>query len=162
MTFFSLSHGVFPGKYLYTLNLKRQFIKKYFKSGCRVLVKLLNYKTVFSQILINKKKYIQYIRAAGTYAKIFKKYDDLKLSACVFPTKKVKFLSFMTMVTLGRNSNVAHRKEFLSKCGNNLKLGFKSKVRGVAMNPVDHPHGGRTKSNSPECSPWGWVAKKNK
>jgi large subunit ribosomal protein L2 len=35
-------------------------------------------------------------------------------------------------------------------------------VRGVAMNPVDHPHGGRTKSSSPEISPWGWVAKKNK
>jgi ribosomal protein L2 len=30
------------------------------------------------------------------------------------------------------------------------------------MNPVDHPHGGRTKSNSPERSPWGWIAKKNK
>ena len=30
------------------------------------------------------------------------------------------------------------------------------------MNPVDHPHGGRTKSSSPEVSPWGWVAKKNK
>jgi ribosomal protein L2 len=35
-------------------------------------------------------------------------------------------------------------------------------VRGVAMNPVDHPNGGRTKSCSPELSPWGWIAKKNK
>jgi large subunit ribosomal protein L2 len=32
-------------------------------------------------------------------------------------------------------------------------------VRGVAMNPVDHPHGGRTKTNKPEVSPWGWVTK---
>jgi len=31
--------------------------------------------------------------------------------------------------------------------------GLKSKVRGVAMNPVDHPHGGRTKTNKPEVSP---------
>jgi ribosomal protein L2 len=30
------------------------------------------------------------------------------------------------------------------------------------MNPVDHPNGGRTKSCSPELSPWGWIAKKNK
>jgi len=37
--------------------------------------------------------------------------------------------------------------------------GRKSMVRGVAMNPVDHPHGGRTKTNSPEVSIWGWVAK---
>jgi large subunit ribosomal protein L2 len=32
----------------------------------------------------------------------------------------------------------------------------------VAMNPVDHPHGGRTKTNKPEVSPWGWVTKYNK
>jgi ribosomal protein L2 len=30
------------------------------------------------------------------------------------------------------------------------------------MNPVDHPHGGRTKTNKPEVSPWGWTAKHNK
>jgi large subunit ribosomal protein L2 len=35
-------------------------------------------------------------------------------------------------------------------------------VRGVAMNPVDHPHGGRTKTNSPEVTPWGKIAKFNK
>ena len=35
-------------------------------------------------------------------------------------------------------------------------------VRGVAMNPVDHPNGGRTKSVQPERSPWNWVAKKKK
>jgi large subunit ribosomal protein L2 len=35
-------------------------------------------------------------------------------------------------------------------------------VRGVAQNPVDHPNGGRTKTNKPERSPWGWVAKKGK
>ena len=40
--------------------------------------------------------------------------------------------------------------------------GFKPKVRGVARNPVDHPHGGRTKTNQPEVSIWGWVAKRNK
>jgi large subunit ribosomal protein L2 len=39
---------------------------------------------------------------------------------------------------------------------NNLKFkGKKPKNRGVARNPVDHPHGGRTKTNSPEVSPWG-------
>jgi ribosomal protein L2 len=32
----------------------------------------------------------------------------------------------------------------------------------VAMNPVDHPHGGRTKTNSPELTPWGKIAKLNK
>ncbi|MCB1713346.1 MAG: hypothetical protein KDH96_13040 [Candidatus Riesia sp.] len=46
-----------------------------------------------------------------------------------------------------------HKREFLTKAGANVDFGFKSKVRGVAMNPVDHPHGGRTKTNNPEKSP---------
>jgi large subunit ribosomal protein L2 len=41
------------------------------------------------------------------------------------------------------------------KAGYNQIVGFKSIVRGVAMNPVDHPNGGRTKSFSGEKSPWG-------
>ena len=41
-------------------------------------------------------------------------------------------------------------------------MGFRPNVRGVAMNPVDNPHGGRTKTNSPELTPWGKIAKKNK
>jgi len=50
----------------------------------------------------------------------------------------------------------------LGKAGINFILGKKPKVRGVARNPVDHPHGGRTKTNQPEVSIWGWIAKKNK
>jgi len=56
-------------------------------------------------------------------------------------------------VTLGRASNIFNDKQFFVKAGHSRKLGFKSKVRGVAMNPVDHPHGGRTKTNSPELTP---------
>lgn len=39
---------------------------------------------------------------------------------------------------------------------------YKIHVRGVAMNPVDHPNGGRTKAKQPEKSPWGWIAKHNR
>ena len=38
-------------------------------------------------------------------------------------------------------------------------IGKRMITRGVAMNPVDHPHGGRTKTSKPEVSIWGWVAK---
>jgi large subunit ribosomal protein L2 len=60
---------------------------------------------------------------------------------------------------LGRNSNIWRFKEIVGKAGRNINRGFKSSVRGVAMNPVDHPHGGRTKTNSPEKTPWGKIAK---
>ena len=41
------------------------------------------------------------------------------------------------------------------KAGTRVLFGSKPKVRGVARNPVDHPHGGRTKTNQPEVSIWG-------
>lgn len=65
-------------------------------------------------------------------------------------------------VILGRNSNVEKRFNCVGKAGLMYLYGNKSKVRGVARNPVDHPHGGRTKTNQPEVSLWGWVAKRNK
>ena len=47
----------------------------------------------------------------------------------------------------------AVNKEIYGKAGSLRYRGLKPKVRGVAMNPVDHPHGGRTKTNKPEVSP---------
>ena len=69
------------------------------------------------------------------------------------PTGATKYLSFNNYVILGRNSNLLNYKQTLGKAGFNRNIGFKSKVRGVAMNPVDHPHGGRTKPSKPEVSP---------
>jgi large subunit ribosomal protein L2 len=56
---------------------------------------------------------------------------------------------------LGRNSQTDSRFKVLGKAGTRLLIGKKPKVRGVARNPVDHPHGGRTKTNQPEVSIWG-------
>jgi large subunit ribosomal protein L2 len=69
------------------------------------------------------------------------------------PTGLIKIISIYCLVTLGRASNYNNKKEFLTKAGFNRNLGFRPIVRGVAMNPVDHPHGGRTKTNSPELTP---------
>jgi large subunit ribosomal protein L2 len=57
------------------------------------------------------------------------------------------------MVTLGRVSNIFKKKEIVGKAGRNVLKGSRPSTRGVAMNPVDHPHGGRTKTNSPELTP---------
>jgi large subunit ribosomal protein L2 len=153
ITFVASAHGVTAGTYIYSNNVKRFDKNKYISSGCRVTVKLLGVKTIFSQIACNREKHIKYVRAAGTYTKTYQRYEDAQIITCCLPTGLKKILLFNNVVTLGRNSNIYHFKRFLSKCGNNLKVGFKSKVRGVAMNPVDHPHGGRTKSSSPEISP---------
>ena len=71
-------------------------------------------------------------------------------------------MSGWSFVILGRNSNPDSRFNRIGKAGIMYNIGKKPKVRGVARNPVDHPHGGRTKTNQPEVSVWGWIAKRNK
>lgn len=63
------------------------------------------------------------------------------------------------MCVVGRNNNIYHKYLVYGGYKWSSYLGKKSLVRGVAMNPVDHPHGGRTKTNKPEVSPWRWVTK---
>jgi large subunit ribosomal protein L2 len=95
----------------------------------------------------------KYARAAGTFCKILAFNLDKDIIKISLPSGTTKIVSQYCFVTLGRVSNIQHQKEFFCKAGYYRNLGFKSKVRGVAMNPVDHPHGGRTKSNSPEVTP---------
>lgn len=77
------------------------------------------------------------------------------------PSGKEQKAHLSARAVLGRNSNLRHKRERPGKAGANRLAGIRPTVRGVAMNPVDHPHGGRTKTSQPEVSPWGWVAKHN-
>jgi large subunit ribosomal protein L2 len=52
-------------------------------------------------------------------------------------------------------SNSQYNSVSLGKAGRNRLLGKRPTVRGVAMNPVDHPHGGRTNGGRPSVTPWG-------
>lgn len=56
---------------------------------------------------------------------------------------------------VGRLSNQSHKAERLSSAGAARRLGHRPSVRGIAMNPVDHPHGGKSNTPKPEVSPWG-------
>jgi large subunit ribosomal protein L2 len=65
------------------------------------------------------------------------------------------------MATIGRVGNIEHELIVLGKAGRNRHLGKRPVVRGVAMNPVDHPHGGgegkASAGNPHPVSPWGWI-----
>lgn len=69
------------------------------------------------------------------------------------PSGFKKYFNGYSICLLGRNNNLNKKYLILSKASFNYLLGKKSSVRGVAKNPVDHPHGGRTKTNKPEVSP---------
>jgi len=107
--------------------------------------------TIFHNLVERGKS--KYAKANGTFCQVLDVFSDLKLIKVKLPSNSVKLIKAVSFATLGRCANVQHNKEVLGKAGTLLYRGIKPKVRGVAMNPVDHPHGGRTKTNKPEVSP---------
>ncbi|PIY78551.1 MAG: 50S ribosomal protein L2 [Parcubacteria group bacterium CG_4_10_14_0_8_um_filter_35_7] len=97
------------------------------------------------------------VRSAGARATtmaIEGKYAQLKL-----PSGEVKLLPRKCMATIGEVSNPDHRHIKLGKAGRSRHLGIRPSVRGKAMNPVDHPHGGGEGHNpiglKKPKTPWG-------
>jgi ribosomal protein L2 len=101
----------------------------------------------------------QLARAAGTSAQLVKKSlpEERASNLCVirFPSGQQQSLDSRCRATIGIVSNIDHGARKLGKAGVRRWLGFRPVVRGVAMNPIDHPHGGRTKGGRPSVSPWG-------
>lgn len=141
-----------PGDIIFSTITPTRFSLPY-RSGCNVILRYLDYKFVFFNIEVNEPFGGKYCKAAGTYSKIISLNFDRNLVKIVLPTGVIKILSMFNMVTLGRSSNLDNFNNFFSKAGYSRGLGFRPNVRGVAMNPVDNPHGGRTKTNSPELTP---------
>ena len=101
----------------------------------------------------------QYVRSAGSYAKIIK-WDYSQHAALVqLPSGVRKFFSFYSTLIFGACALKLKRKAACTRSGFWRSFGLKPRVRGVARNPVDHPHGGRTKSIKYPRTPWGKTTK---
>lgn len=102
----------------------------------------------------------QIVRSAGTYAQLMAKEDRYALIK--LPSGEVRMVLMNCKATVGQLGNVTHENIHLGKAGRKRWLGRRPKVRGVAMNPVDHPMGGgegRSSGGRHPCSPWGVPAK---
>jgi len=101
----------------------------------------------------------QVARSAGAYAQLMAK--EGKYAHVRMPSGEIRLFLLGCMATVGQVGNVDHENITLGKAGRARWLGRRPHVRGTAMNPVDHPHGGgegRTKGRHP-VSPWGWPTK---
>lgn len=156
------SSSLIPGDYTFTTVRPIIFSLKNGDMGCAVLLKYINFTHIFFNIELNSGCGGKYARSGGAFCKVISLNSEKDLIKIQLPSGVIKYLSQYCLVNLGRASNIFNFKQFFVKAGYFRNLGFKSKVRGVAMNPVDHPHGGRTKTNSPEMTPWGKIAKFNK
>jgi len=98
----------------------------------------------------------QIVRSAGTYAQLMAKENRYALIK--LPSGEVRMVLLNCRATVGQLGNVVHENIALGKAGRKRWLGKRPKVRGVAMNPVDHPMGGgegRSSGGRHPCSPWG-------
>lgn len=82
----------------------------------------------------------QLVRAAGTFARVVSKEGNFV--SIQLPSKELRLFNKKCYATIGQVGNIDHENVVLAKAGRNRWLGKRPSVRGVAMNPIDHPHGG--------------------
>jgi len=99
-------------------------------------------------------------RSAGTFASVIAKeggYAHVKLSS-----GEIRKISELCRATIGRVSNIEHKDEIIGKAGRIIHMGLRPVVRGTAMNPRSHPHGGgegRSGEGMHPKTPWGKPAR---
>jgi large subunit ribosomal protein L2 len=105
----------------------------------------------------------QLVRSAGQVAQLMARSDVF--ANVRLPSGEIRMLSVDCMATVGQVGNLDHESVSLGKAGRKRWLGIRPTVRGVAMNPVDHPMGGgegRTSGGGHPVSPWGKLSKSGK
>jgi large subunit ribosomal protein L2 len=127
-----------------------------FRPGNALPIRRIPIGTLIHNVELKQGKGGQIVRSAGSFAQIMAKegsYAQLRL-----PSGEVRLVHQECYATIGQVGNLDHEKISIGKAGRNRWLGKKPRVRGVAMNPVDHPMGGgegRSSGGRHPCTPWG-------
>jgi len=98
----------------------------------------------------------KFARSAGSSVQLVAKENNLAILK--MPSTELRTVSLECRATIGVLDNAEYRNIILGKAGRTRHMGFRPSVRGMAMNPIDHPHGGgegRSKSGSHPVTPWG-------
>src|SRR5215813_5795048 len=126
------------------------------KPGNAMPLKAIPVGTIVHNVELKPLKGGQMARAAGAYAQVVGRdagYAQLRMSS-----GEVRMVPDVCMATIGAVSNPDNMNEVWGKAGRTKWLGIRPSVRGVAMNPVDHPHGGgegKTSGGRHPVTPWG-------
>jgi large subunit ribosomal protein L2 len=119
--------------------------------------------TLIHNIELKPGKGAQMVRSAGTSAQLMARENDyvtLRL-----PSGEMRMVHARCRATIGQVGNVDHENQTIGKAGRSRWKGKRPNVRGVAMNPVDHPMGGgegRSSGGRHPCTPWGKPTKGRK
>lgn len=127
------------------------------KTGNCLLLRYVPSGTLIHNIEISKGQGGQIVRSAGASAQIMAKEGDF--AHVRFPSGEIRLVSLDCHATIGQIGNIDHGALILGKAGKSRWLGIRPTVRGLAMNPVDHPHGGGEgksgQGNPHPVTPWG-------
>lgn len=102
----------------------------------------------------------KFARSAGTSAQLIAKSEEY--ATLKMPSGEIRMVHLNCWATIGELGNADYKNISIGKAGRTRQMGIRPSVRGMAMNPIDHPHGGgegRSKSGSHPVSPWGKGAK---
>ena len=105
----------------------------------------------------------QLVRSAGTSAQLMAR--EGKMATLRLPSGEMRMVHIDCLATIGEVGNSEHENQRIGKAGRSRWLGKRSNVRGVAMNPVDHPMGGgegRSSGGRHPVTPWGQPTKGHK
>jgi len=133
------------------------------KPGNAMLLKNIPVGTIVHNVEMKIGKGGQLARSAGTYVQIVGR--DSGIVQIKLSSGETRIVPQDCMATIGAVSNADHMNEVTGKAGRNRWRGIRPHVRGCAMNPVDHPHGGgegKTSSAKHPVTPWGKGTKGNK
>ena len=126
------------------------------KPGNTLPIKQIPVGTVIHNIELRPGQGGKLVRSAGVAAQLMAKEDEY--SQVRMPSGEVRKIHVECRATIGQLGNVEHENQVIGKAGRIRHLGKRPAVRGIAMNPVDHPHGGgeaRSTSGRPPTTPWG-------
>jgi large subunit ribosomal protein L2 len=126
------------------------------KTGNTLPIREIPLGTQIHAIELQPGKGAQLVRSAGSYAQLMAK--EGRNAQIKLPSGEVRMVPLDCKATIGQVGNTDHQNISIGKAGRSRWLGRRPKVRGVAMNPVDHPHGGgegKTSGGRHPVTPWG-------
>jgi large subunit ribosomal protein L2 len=147
--------GVKEGDVLISVNQRVEF-----SPGYSLPLAIIPPSTKIHAIELHPGRGAQIARSAGQSAQLISVDGDR--ATVKMPSGEIRFLNSRCRATIGEVGNHEHQNQSLGKAGRNRWLGRRPRVRGVAMNPVDHPMGGgegRTSGGGHPQSPWGQLSK---
>ena len=126
------------------------------KTGNCLPIKNIPLGTVIHNIELRPGEGGKLVRSAGSAAQLMAKEGDY--AQVRMPSGEVRRVQMVCRATIGQLGNLDHENVVIGKAGRIRHMGKRPSVRGIAMNPVDHPHGGgeaRSTSGRPPTTPWG-------